>query len=123
MTHPSRCAASLCWVSIVVAGWATVASAEPPDPAQEAAPEPEPRITLSTGSSGFADGFEGQVKRFIPSLVDTLDHLHLKNRAIEYRRPLAWEGHPLELRVRGGRFKGKGDHATRGYGLRVELRF
>ncbi len=114
-----------------IVGSPTPASAEPvapePDPTPtpvapgpDAAPEPEPPPTLA---HGFVNDLEDHVQRLLPSVAGTLDNLHVKGRAIEFRQPLAWEGRALELRVRGGRFKGQGRGAARGYGLRVELRF
>ncbi len=116
----SRKAVCFSLVSAATVTWTSLAAAEPLRTAPEATPEAEPPPTLA---EGLVDDLELRVQQLVPSLAGTLENLHVKGRGLEYRRPLDWEGRELELRVRGGGFKGKGIDPARGYGLRVELRF
>lgn len=105
--------------------WAGTSFAEPP---------PEP-AEVRTVAHQLVQGVEGRVTHLLPSvLAGTVDRLHLKGRGIEYRHPLPWKGHGLELRLRGGRVKGKAGRpdgrtgpfnakGPRGYGVQVEVRF
>ena len=113
----SRKIASFCLASAITVSWN--ASAESPSAESNGRVEPPPTLVHH-----LVDGIGGRVQRLLPSsLSSTIDRLHVKNRALEYRAPLEWEGRELELRVRGGRLKGKHGSRVRGYGLRVELRF
>ena len=118
MVQPlSRNVASLCLASALTVSW--TASAESPGDDSDGRVAPPPTLVRD-----LVDGLEGRVQRLLPSsLSRTIDRLHVKGRALEVRAPLDWEGRDLELRVRGGRLKGKHGSQARGYGLRVELRF
>ena len=107
----SRCLVPIL-APVAVALGATASSAEPLDLVQT-----EYRYLAHE----VVDGLETRVEGLIPSAIAaTVDRLHLKDRALEYRHPLEGKHYPLELRLRGGRIEGA---ETRGYGLRFELRF
>lgn len=114
MVRPlSRNAVSLLASTVAVA-WAGASLAKPLEP--DPAPGPERYL-----AHRLLNGVEGRVERLLPPMViQAVDKLYVRGRALEYRQPFAWRNRALELRVRGGRLKGS---RTRSYGLRLEVRF
>ena len=117
-------AALVAWV-VTVTG-AAPSSAEPLRHALLGDPVAEPLL-----ADALVDHVERRVDLLLPpALAGTVERLHFRGRAIEYRHPLEWNDRPVELRLRGGRIKGKRLHderlrgrGPRGYGVRLELRF